>query len=101
LRTPDAGITEHTVIAGEHITHYLAAGPVGGPLVIFVHGWPELSLSCRQQLPVMGEMGFRAGAVLRTISSYCLIWLFSGITGKMPVLAQYLDRTAWDFSETR
>ena len=34
-------ITEHTVKTRRHTTFYLAAGPKNGPLVIFVHGWPE------------------------------------------------------------
>jgi|SRR5580693_5875420 len=34
-------ITEHTVKTRRHTTFYLAAGPENGPLVIFVHGWPE------------------------------------------------------------
>ena len=42
-----------------HSTHYLAAGPIDGPLMIFVHGWPELSLSWRHQLPVFAGLGFR------------------------------------------
>ncbi|MGH8597876.1 MAG: alpha/beta fold hydrolase [Gammaproteobacteria bacterium] len=45
-----------------HTTHYLEAGPADGPLIIFVHGWPELSLSWRHQLPVFGGLGFRAVA---------------------------------------
>jgi pimeloyl-ACP methyl ester carboxylesterase len=59
-------ISEHSVRLrehpGEHTTFYLAAGPEDGPLVIFVHGWPELSLSWRHQLPAMGALGFRAVA---------------------------------------
>ncbi|MCB1748738.1 MAG: alpha/beta hydrolase [Gammaproteobacteria bacterium] len=43
-----------------HTTHYLACGPADGPLIVFVHGWPELSLSWRHQLPVFGGLGFRA-----------------------------------------
>jgi pimeloyl-ACP methyl ester carboxylesterase len=43
-----------------HTSHYLAAGPEGGPLLIFVHGWPELSLSWRHQLATFGSLGFRA-----------------------------------------
>jgi pimeloyl-ACP methyl ester carboxylesterase len=39
---------------------YLASGPEDGPLVIFVHGWPELSVSWRHQLPTLGALGFRA-----------------------------------------
>jgi pimeloyl-ACP methyl ester carboxylesterase len=45
-----------------HTTHYLDAGPEDGPLLIFVHGWPELSLSWRHQLAVFGGLGFHAVA---------------------------------------
>lgn len=55
-------ITSGFVESPRHTTHYLAAGPLDGPLVIFVHGWPELSLSWRHQLPVFGALGFRAVA---------------------------------------
>ncbi len=48
-----------TVRTARHATHYLAAGPVAGPLMIFVHGWPELSLSWRHQMPVFAGLGFR------------------------------------------
>ena len=30
------------------------------PLIIFVHGWPELSISWRHQLPAFAALGFRA-----------------------------------------
>lgn len=53
-------ITEHTIKTDRHTTFYLAAGPEDGPLVIFVHGWPELSISWRHQLPVLAALGFRA-----------------------------------------
>ena len=52
-------ITEHTVKTERHTTFYLAAGPENGPLVIFVHGWPELSMSWRHQLPALAALGFR------------------------------------------
>ena len=52
-------ITEHTVKTRRHTTFYLAAGPENGPLVIFVHGWPELSISWRHQLPALAALGFR------------------------------------------
>lgn len=58
-----AGVTEHMVDVGAPApTFYLAAGPEDGPVVIFVHGWPELSISWRHQLPVLGGAGFRAVA---------------------------------------
>ncbi|QBD75302.1 alpha/beta hydrolase [Ktedonosporobacter rubrisoli] len=53
-------ISEHTVKTERHTTFYLAAGPENGPLVIFVHGWPELSMSWRHQLPALAALGFRA-----------------------------------------
>lgn len=55
-------ISEHSMEIGSHTTFYLAAGPEEGPLVVFVHGWPELSLSWRHQLPVLAALGFRAVA---------------------------------------
>src|SRR5262249_5797253 len=41
-------------------TFYLADGPEDGPAIIFVHGWPELSISWRHQLPALAALGFRA-----------------------------------------
>ena len=38
---------------------YLANGPSDGPIIIFVHGWPELGLSYRHQLAALGSLGFR------------------------------------------
>lgn len=52
--------TSHQIQLGEHSCHYLACGPEDGPLIVFVHGWPEQSRSWRHQLPVFGGMGFRA-----------------------------------------
>ncbi len=53
-------ITEHATRSPRHASFYLASGPRDGPPVIFVHGWPELSISWRHQLPVLGGLGFRA-----------------------------------------
>jgi pimeloyl-ACP methyl ester carboxylesterase len=55
-------VTEHVVRTGRHTTFYLACGAVDAPLIIFVHGWPELSISWRHQLPVFAGLGFRAVA---------------------------------------
>lgn len=55
-------ITDHVARSPRHTTAYRAAGPEDGPLVIFVHGWPELSLSWRHQLPCFASLGFRAVA---------------------------------------
>ena len=52
-------VTEHTVKSARHTTGYLACGAEDTPLLIFVHGWPELSISWRHQLPVFAALGFR------------------------------------------
>lgn len=55
-------LAEHDCRSARHASHYLACGPEGGTPIIFVHGWPELSISWRHQLPVFGGLGFRAVA---------------------------------------
>ncbi len=55
-------VAEHGHRSDRHSTHYLACGPSDGVPIIFVHGWPELSISWRHQLPVFGGLGFRAVA---------------------------------------
>jgi pimeloyl-ACP methyl ester carboxylesterase len=52
-------VTEHTVKSARHTTGYLACGAEAAPLLVFVHGWPELSISWRHQLPVFAALGFR------------------------------------------
>jgi len=55
-------VTEHVAKSSRHTTFYLACGPQDGPLIVFVHGWPELSVSWRHQLPCFASLGFRAVA---------------------------------------
>jgi pimeloyl-ACP methyl ester carboxylesterase len=55
-------VTEHTVKTARHTTGYLACGAEDGPLLVFCHGWPELSLSWRHQLPALAALGFRCVA---------------------------------------
>lgn len=55
-------ISEHQFASARHTSAYLACGRVGAPLVIFIHGWPELGLLWRQQLVAMAGLGFRAVA---------------------------------------
>lgn len=57
-----SGLESRYAQTTRHTTHYLACGPEDGPLLVFVHGWPELSTSWRHQLPVFGGLGFRAVA---------------------------------------
>jgi pimeloyl-ACP methyl ester carboxylesterase len=57
-----AAVHERVLETPRHTTFYLDAGPADGPLIVFVHGWPELSLSWRHQLPCVAGLGFRAVA---------------------------------------
>ena len=40
----------------------LADGPEAGPLVLLVHGFPELGISWRDQVRALGAAGYRAVA---------------------------------------
>ena len=53
-------ITEHIVKTARHTSFYLACGAAEATPIIFLHGWPELSISWRHQLPVFAALGFRA-----------------------------------------
>jgi pimeloyl-ACP methyl ester carboxylesterase len=56
------GVTEHFMKTARHASFYLASGTEAGPLIIFVHGWPELSHSWRHQLRCFAALGFRCVA---------------------------------------
>jgi pimeloyl-ACP methyl ester carboxylesterase len=53
-------VTDNVVKTARHTTFYLACGAEDAPLIVFVHGWPELSVSWRHQLPCFANLGFRA-----------------------------------------
>ncbi len=57
-----AEITRRDFETQRHKTSYLSCGPEDGPLIIFTHGWPELSLSWRHQLRCFAALGFHAVA---------------------------------------
>jgi hypothetical protein len=52
---PGRELTEHTISTARHTTGYIASGRDAGPLMIFVHGWPELSDAPRLSQPVRGR----------------------------------------------
>lgn len=52
-------ITEHILRTDRHTTFYLSCGATDATPLIFVHGWPELSISWRHQLPIFAALGFR------------------------------------------
>jgi pimeloyl-ACP methyl ester carboxylesterase len=55
-------VTEHVLKTKRHTTAYLACGASDASLIFFLHGWPEVAISWRHQLPVFAELGFRCVA---------------------------------------
>lgn len=55
-------LVSRTCSTARHTTHYLEAGPAGGPMMIFLHGWPELSLIWRAQMNAFAANGWRCVA---------------------------------------
>lgn len=55
-------MTAHTLTTPSHTTSYLAAGPAGGPLLLFAHGWPALAATWRKQLTHFAALGYRVVA---------------------------------------
>jgi pimeloyl-ACP methyl ester carboxylesterase len=54
--------TERSAASARHTTFYFEAGPEDGVPIILVHGWPELAISWRKQIPVLAGLGFRVVA---------------------------------------
>jgi pimeloyl-ACP methyl ester carboxylesterase len=52
-------LTVRRLVTARHTTAYLDAGPADGRLMIFVHGWPELSLVWRAQIEYFAAVGWR------------------------------------------
>jgi pimeloyl-ACP methyl ester carboxylesterase len=55
-------ILEHVAKTARHTSFFLSCGAARATPIFFLHGWPELSISWRGQLPVFGGLGFRAVA---------------------------------------
>lgn len=60
MSTP--ALISRTFSAPRHRTHYLEAGPADGPLMMFLHGWPELGLVWRAQMEAFAADGWRCVA---------------------------------------
>ena len=60
MASPDFTTQHHET--ARHRTAYLEAGPADGPLLIFVHGWPELSIIWRPQMEHFAAAGWRCVA---------------------------------------
>ena len=52
----------HRLATARHHTTWLEAGPADGPLLLFIHGWPELGLVWRAQLTHFAAAGWRCVA---------------------------------------
>jgi pimeloyl-ACP methyl ester carboxylesterase len=55
-------LSAHTFRSSRHTTHYWEAGPTDAPLIIFVHGWPEIGLMWRVQMEALASEGWRCVA---------------------------------------
>ena len=54
-------VLEHITKSVRHATFYLSCGGEDAPLIVFVHGWPELSISWRASAAgASPALGFRA-----------------------------------------
>jgi len=51
-------LTSRIFQSPRHKTHYWEAGPADGPLMIFLHGWPEIGLMWRAQVEAFAAEGW-------------------------------------------
>jgi hypothetical protein len=67
-RSEKPDLTVRTFISPRHTTCYLEAGPVDRPLMIFLHGWPQIELmgarSSKPSRPKAGGALHRSKAIL-------------------------------------
>ena len=59
---PSPALVSRTFSTPRQTTHYIECGPADGPLMFFLHGWPELSLMWRAQLDAFAADGWRCVA---------------------------------------
>lgn len=57
-----SGLVGRKFSTPRHTTFYWEAGPARGPLMIFVHGWPELGLMWRAQVEFFAARGWHCVA---------------------------------------
>jgi pimeloyl-ACP methyl ester carboxylesterase len=96
-------ITEHIAKNARHTTFYLACGAAHQPAIIFVHGWPELSISWRHQLPCFASLGFCAlapdlrgygrSSVYYTHAEYALEHIVQDMLDLLDAVGQ--DKAVW------
>ena len=59
---PLSTLVSRTFSTPRHTTHYVEGGRTDGPLMIFLHGWPELSLIWRAQMDAFAAEGWHCVA---------------------------------------
>lgn len=52
-------LVHHVNRSPRHETAWIECGPADGPLMIFVHGWPELGILWRRQMQYFSHAGWR------------------------------------------
>ena len=55
-------IEDHYININGVRLHILQSGPIEGPLIILLHGFPEFSYAWRRQIPYLASIGFRVWA---------------------------------------
>jgi pimeloyl-ACP methyl ester carboxylesterase len=94
---------EHTTIAVNGVRlHTVAAGPVNGPLVVLLHGFPDFWYGWRRQIGPLAEAGYRVVAPDQRgynlsdkpagLDAYCLDRLAADVVAL--IAAQGRDRAA-------
>lgn len=58
MTSDTSSLASRTFSTTRHTTHYLESGPANGPLMMFLHGWPELSLIWRAQMDAFAAEGW-------------------------------------------
>ena len=58
----DVVLAQKMIETGRHRTAWIEAGPADGPLMVFIHGWPELGLVWRAQIEHFAAKGWRCVA---------------------------------------
>lgn len=58
----DTVFAQKMIETGRHRTAWIEAGPADGPLMVLIHGWPELSLVWRAQIEHFAAKGWRCVA---------------------------------------
>lgn len=57
-RTELTTLTSRVYETARHTTHYLESGPDDGPLMVFLHGWPSISLIWHAQMDAFSADGW-------------------------------------------